>query len=236
MMDSPNVELLIRVAEALGDIRHRVVFIGGCATALLITDNAAAPVRVTEDVDAIVAVVSLAEYQQLGNELQKRGFTQTVEQGEPPFRWTIAGLKFDIMPIDERVLGFGNRWYAEAMRNAVTISLREELDIRFVTSSHYIATKLEAFLDRGNSDFFESHDLEDVLSVVDGRPELVEELAQVDSELRNYVAGVFTQLISNDNFLNALPGLILEGSPAIRSPVVLERLQTIAGMLQGSRK
>lgn len=235
-MDSPNVELLIRVAEALGDIRQRVVFVGGCATALLITDSAAAPVRVTEDVDAIVAVVSLAEYQQLGKDLRKRGFTQTVEQGEPPFRWTIARLKFDIMPVDESVLGFGNRWYADAMRTAVTINLREDLDIRFVTSSHYVATKLQAFLDRGKGDFLESHDLEDVLSVIDGRPELVEELAQADTELRRYVAEAFTRLIADDDFLNALPGLILEGSPAVRSPVVLQRLQAIAGMLQGPRE
>ena len=48
-MADPNIELLTRVAEALGDLRERLVFIGGCATALLITDPAAAPVRATAD-------------------------------------------------------------------------------------------------------------------------------------------------------------------------------------------
>lgn len=228
MKDSPNIELLTRVAEALGDVRKRLVFVGGCATALLITDTAAATVRVTEDVDAIVAVVSLAEYHRLGNDLRKRGFTQTLGQGEPPFRWTVAGLKLDIMPIDERVLGFGNRWYADAMRTAVTVKLREDLDIRFVTPAHFVATKLEAFLDRGKADYLASHDLEDVLSIVDGRPELVEELAQADAELRTYVAGVFARLVADENFLNALPGLIIEGSPVVRSPIVLQRLRIIA--------
>lgn len=52
-MADPNIELLIQVAEALGDLRERLVFVGGCATALLITDPAAAPVRATKDVDTI---------------------------------------------------------------------------------------------------------------------------------------------------------------------------------------
>jgi len=55
-MANPNIELLIRVAETLGELRERMVFIGGCATALLITDPAATEARVTEDVDAIVAI------------------------------------------------------------------------------------------------------------------------------------------------------------------------------------
>ena len=34
-MDDPNIELLTRIAEALGDLRERFVFVGGCATALI---------------------------------------------------------------------------------------------------------------------------------------------------------------------------------------------------------
>jgi hypothetical protein len=37
-MVGSNIELLTRVAEALSDLRERLMFIGGCATALLITD------------------------------------------------------------------------------------------------------------------------------------------------------------------------------------------------------
>ena len=70
-MADPNTELLVRVAEALGDLRDRVVFIGGCATALLITDTASAAVRVTDDVDAIARVQSVGEYHRLGEELRK---------------------------------------------------------------------------------------------------------------------------------------------------------------------
>ena len=56
------------------------------------------------------------------------------------------------------------------------------------------------------------------------------EIAHADPALRGYVAGVFARLVVDEGFLNALPGLIIEGSPATRSPVVLQRLRTIAAM------
>jgi hypothetical protein len=52
----PNLALLELIAAALGPLRDRFVFVGGCATGMLVTDVAAAPVRVTRDVDVIVEV------------------------------------------------------------------------------------------------------------------------------------------------------------------------------------
>ena len=95
----------------------------------------------------------------------------------------------------------------------------------------FVATKLEAFEDRGNSDYLESHDLEDVLSVVDGRPELLDEIAHSNLDLRSYVEGVIGRLMADEGFINALPGLILEGSPAVRLPIVIDRLSKIARVI-----
>ena len=229
-MAESNIELLMCIVEALGELRERFVFVGGCATALLITDPAAPPVRATHDVDAVVATVSLAEYHRLGDALRARGFSQTLAEGEPPYRWTFAGMKLDVMPTSETVLGFSNRWYEPAMRTAATVQLQEGMDIRLVTPAYFVATKLEAFVDRGRGDYLESHDLEDVLSVVDGRPEIVEEIAKAEAQLRSYVAAAFARLVADEGFLNALPGLIIEGSPAVRSPVVLQRLRAIAAL------
>src|SRR3990172_5389759 len=138
-VSDPNTELLVRMAEALGDLRERLVFVGVCATALLITDPAAAPVRATQDVDAVVAIASKVEYLRLGEALRARGFSQTLAEGEPPFRWTFAGIKLDVMPIDQAVLGFSNRWYESAMQTAVTATLQEGLSIRLVTATCFVA-------------------------------------------------------------------------------------------------
>lgn len=195
---------------------------------MLLTDPAAPPVRATHDVDAVVAIASWPDYHRLGEALRARGFSQSVAEAEPPYRWTYAGLKLDVMPTEESVLGFSNRWYTRAVENATTVKLRDDLFIRLVTPPYFVATKLEAFESRGKSDYLESHDLEDVLSVVDGRPELADELAHAELELRRYVSAVFARLIEDEGFLNALPGLVIEGSPAARSPIVLQRITAIA--------
>lgn len=226
-MADPNVELLVQVAAALGELRERVVFVGGCATSLLITDKASAPVRATQDVDAVVAVASLVEYQGLCEALRAKGFRQSLEDAEPPFRWTLAGLKLDLMPTDPRVLGFSNRWYDAVLNSAFAAEVGEGITLRVADAPSFVATKLEAFLDRGRGDYLSSHDLEDVLSVVDGRAELASELAKAAPELRLFVAETFARLLADEGFHNALPGLILEGSPAGRVPVVSERLEAI---------
>ena len=68
-MADPNLNLLAGMAQALGPICERLVFVGGCATGLLLDDAGLMDVRPTEDVDAIVEVASLAGYHALAGEL-----------------------------------------------------------------------------------------------------------------------------------------------------------------------
>jgi len=228
-VNDANTALLSQIAEALGELRERMVFVGGCATALLISDPAASPVRATQDVDVVVAVHSLPEYQRLAAMLRDRGFRQTLVEGEPPYRWSFAGMKLDVMPSDEKVFGFSNRWYGAVLGTAMPVPLRQGIAIRLIAPACFLATKLEAFQDRARGDYLESHDLEDVLSVIDGRREIVDEVRRADPEMQRYIAGVFGRLLDNESFLNALPGLIMDGSPATRLPIVLARLRAIAG-------
>jgi hypothetical protein len=82
-----------------------------------------------------------------------------------------------VMPIEDRILGFTNRWYRAAMDAAQGTELEPGLRIRVVTASYFVATKLEAFRGRGRGDSTNSHDLEDLLAVVDGRKVIVAEIA-----------------------------------------------------------
>lgn len=51
-----NLAMIHHVATQLGELVDHVVFTGGAATALLITDPAAGDVRQTLDIDLIVEV------------------------------------------------------------------------------------------------------------------------------------------------------------------------------------
>jgi hypothetical protein len=226
--DDPNLPYLRSIATALGDLRGWVVFVGGSTAGLLITDAAAEGVRPTRDVDAIVDARDLPQFYGIEAEVAARGFVRDTQSGVI-CRWihTESGVLFDLMPVDSRVLGFSNRWYAEAVRTAQTVPIGGGITIRMVSGPAFVATKLEAFADlnRGANDFLASHDLEDVLNVVDGRPELIEEFAAAPKPLHDAVRKSISTLLQNPDFANALPGLISDGS---RAAIVMERLRSMA--------
>ena len=226
-MADPNLDLLLAMARALGPLRERLVFVGGCATGLLVSNPAAADVRATEDVDAIVEVQTLAGYHALRPQLTARGFKQTMEDNTPPFRWFWQSLQLDLVPLDAKVLGFANRWYSPGFAAAVERELAPRVSLRHLTAPYFLATKFEAFNDRGGNDVYLSHDLEDILTVVDGRAEVVAELADAPAPVRAHVVAQVRMLLHHASFLNALPGLI---SQQARVGIVVERLQQIVAL------
>src|SRR5205807_2395890 len=60
--------------------------------------------------------------------------------------------------------------YKAAMENAQKMQLENGLMLRVVTAPFFLGTKLEAFKGCGKNDYFASHDLEDLIAVIDGRP------------------------------------------------------------------
>lgn len=112
----------------------------------------------------------------------------------------------DVMPTDEKILGFSNRWYKSAIDEAEHFSLPSGLVIRVVSPVYFMATKFEAFAGRGNGEFF-SHDLEDIIFVLENRNRFIFELMDRSEELKQYFASQAAMLL-NDKFLNVLPGLL----------------------------
>lgn len=224
-MADPNLELLSGMAHAMGPLCEQVVFVGGCATGLLISQPLVADARATEDVDAIVEVASLVGYHALADQLMARGFKQTMADNTPPFRWFWRGMQLDLVPLDEKVLGFANRWYRPGFEAAQFATLPTGLQLRHLSAPYFLATKLEAFKDRGNNDVYLSHDLEDIITVVDGRDELLAELAAAPSEVRHFIAEHFQAVMNHTDFSNVLPGIV---SQSTRAGLVLQRFAEIS--------
>ena len=205
-MADPNLALLMGMARAMGPLCEQVVFVGGCATGLLIDNPGVMDVRPTEDVDAIVEVASLAGYHQLADQLAQRGFKQTMADNTPPFRWFWNRLQLDLVPVDEKVLGFANRWYRAGFESAEQVALEDGLVLRHLSAPYFLATKFEAFKDRGRNDVFVSHDLEDILTVVEGRAALVQEVGVASDHVRMHIGQSVAGLLALPAFSNALPG------------------------------
>ena len=225
-----NLGMIRHVAQRLGDLRDRVVFVGGCATGLFLTDPAMPDVRVTQDVDVIVEIASRRAYYRLEKELRGKGFKQDMGEGAPVCRWLIDQIKVDVMPTQSDILGFTNRWYLPAITNATSVELAGDLTIRLVAPPYFLATKIEAFRGRGGGDFQASHDMEDIITVLDGRPEIVSEIRASADDVKMFLSASFCEFLSKDEFLDAIPGhLPPDRASQARLPYVMGRLKEIAG-------
>lgn len=230
-MRDPNLDQLIAAASALRPLLPELVFVGGCVTGLLITDEAAGEPRGTIDVDAIAEITSYAQYAEFSDRLRSLGFKEDTSEGAPVCRWIQGETVLDVMPLDANILGFSNHWYRPAMEASVTKKLGEDLDIRMVTAPYFVATKLEAFKGRGGGGFLGSHDLEDVMSIVDGRETLIAEVRTAGTDLSEYVRREIAKLLANRGFIDALPGFLLpDAASQSRIGIVLERLRDLASI------
>jgi hypothetical protein len=94
-----------------------------------------------------------------------------------------------------------------------------------------MATKLEAFRGRGRGDHLRSHDLEDVVLLVDGREELVDEVDSAPADLQEYLSCECAALLAEPRFVDAIFGFLRPdaASQARAEAMVLPRLHAIAG-------
>ena len=227
----PNVQSVERVAAALGDLCDELVLVGGCAASLLIDTPTAPPPRVTYDVDLIAVVAALRNYHALEEQFAERGFERDVSADAPICRWRIGAIEVDLMPTDEAVLGFSNRWYAEAAATAMRLTLPSGTAINLISAPAFLATKFEAFRTRGKADLLLSHDFEDIINVVEGRFSIVEEVDAGGAALRTYLSQQFASIIAAPDYTNVLPGLVaFDDLHSQRIERVRQRIAALAAM------
>jgi predicted nucleotidyltransferase len=220
--------MIVIVARRLGTLRDEVAFLGGATTSFLITDPAYPQVRPTLDVDVIVEIASRMEYYKLEERLRRLGFIQAIGEDDPICRWMVEGVKIDVMPTEPSILGFSNRWYADALKYPETRNIADDLYIRLVTAPYFLATKMEAFLGRGKGDYLASHDMEDIVTLIDGRGEIIDEIGSSDPELKVYLAERFSDLLNDGAFYDALPGYLYgDAASQARRPIIIKRMQKV---------
>ncbi|WP_211451885.1 hypothetical protein [Collimonas antrihumi] len=228
MSRDPNVDSVELVVHELGSLCDELVLVGGCATGLLITDKARPSVRATKDVDLVAEVVSIANYYSLEKKLKALGFSNGKD--EVICRWQKGVLLIDVMPTKEIGFGSTNRWYPLVVKYAEKHILPSGKSIRMVSAALFLATKLEAFHGRGNGDY-SHHDIEDIVNLVDGRIELIDEVEIAEESVKNYIMQEFDDLLADPIFTERLPWhLNTDDASQRRVSMVLERFRKIAGL------
>jgi hypothetical protein len=226
-----STALLELAAACIGGLAEEVVFLGGATIGLRVSDPAAPAVRATEDVDVVLAATYI-ELDAFASRLRGRGFR---EDREVICRYRHpCGLVLDVMPVDSRVVGFGNRWYADAVAQAQTVTLPSGATIRAVRPPWLLATKLEAYRGRGGEDPIASPDFEDVVRLIDGPGELSAEIAAAPEPLRRYIAGELAGLAARPDFTEELAAALPpDAGTQSRIGLVAERWEAIVAAADG---
>lgn len=224
--------LLEPAADALGELRESVVFLGGATIALWLTDPAARAPRVTYDVDVIaVEVTTLSRYEAFQQRLRALEFSEDIESGVI-CRWQHrgCGTVLDAVPVNERLAGWSGGWLSEAVANPAEVMLPSGARIRAVRPPWLVVTKLEAFFDRGGCDCLSSRDFEDIITLVDARDELIDELRALPAAARQFVSNRVAEILVLPTFAYGLDGALPGQDRARADVVVIPRLEQIAAL------
>lgn len=140
------------------------------------------------------------------------------------------------MPTSEDFLGFSNPWYEVGIATAVELELPSRKRIRAVAPPVVVATKVAAWLGRGGGDLLRSLDVHDLIVLVDGRPELIGELAVQPEELRDYVANELTSLRKDDDLEYVVQAAVAGYADVAneRAALVADRLDAITPRLRAA--
>lgn len=198
-MSEYSLNMIEVVARGLDDLKDRAVFVGGAVAGIYVDDPASEDARPTEDVDCVFQLATTGDYYALEEELRKRHF-QNDTDSNVICRWKYQDITVDIMPDDDVILGFSNRWYKKGFSKKVKYNLPNGDYVYILPVSYYLATKLEAIASRGGDDLRCSHDFEDLIFVLNGCVAIEESLQHIeDEELQEYLQAKFKELIENPN-------------------------------------
>lgn len=206
-----NKTILSIVAEGLGDMIDQFVFVGGTVVELYASSETYQESRQTDDVDCVVEVSSLANYYVLEEKLRAYGFYDDMDIDAPICRKLYKGIKVDIMPTNEDILQFTNKWYKDGFLRAQNYALSDDRYIKILTAPYFIAAKLEAFFSPYRNyhlDVYASHDFEDIIYILDNCEGIFILIENSDNPVKTYIQQQFAYLLKNKPIVYALSGIL----------------------------
>lgn len=215
---------MAEVAKALQQLKHNMVFVGGAVVSLYADDPAADDIRPTQDIDIALNIINFSHWEKVQAQLGALGFYPD------PFGHAICSYKYkdipvDIMAAEDGPLGPANRWYKMGFENLWMAKAKDQ-EIKILSAPCYLATKFEAFNDRG-SDYRTSHDIEDIIYVLDNRIGIGEEIAKEDVRITSFIKEQLQIIINNSLMQEVLMAHIHPLMIEERLPIVEEKITQI---------
>lgn len=221
-----NIEEIEIIAKKLQELELEVYFIGGSVAALYADDIDTFEQRITRDIDVVIEVINRGHYYLLQERLREAGFNEDSES-EVICRWIYQGIIVDIMPNDERILGFSNVWYSEGIKNSKKHLLQSGRQINIFSFPYFIATKLEALKSRGE-DLRYSKDFEDIVRIIDNKSSLVLEFSKADVKVIEFIKSEFSYILKYNKYLTeAILCVLFPETNTNRSEKIIQKMKSI---------
>lgn len=219
-----NLKTIALVAEALKELKNEMVFVGGAVISLYTDDPAADEIRPTGDIDLTIQLSGYNEWVKLNERLLILGFSPNPE-GHAICNYLYKNIEIDIMPVEDSAIGKTNSWYKPGLNYVQKVNVETE-EIQILTAPYFLATKFEAFSNRGK-DYRLSHDFEDIIYIIDNRINIVAEILNADNKVQQFLISEFKKVMANPNHLEIINSQIHPLMNEERTPIVIEKIQKI---------
>jgi hypothetical protein len=193
-----NIGVVKKIAVALQHLRSKVAFVGGAMISSYADDPAADEVRPTKDIDLSLTLESYGAWAKLQEELATLRF-QPDQSSKQICRFVYDDVTVDIMPDDEKVIGFSNPWYRPGLKKAQSYQLPGGPDINILPLPYFLATKFSAFNGRGKGNHVTSHDFEDIIYLTDNATTIVNQIGEADTDVKDYLKKEYRAVWDNSN-------------------------------------
>jgi len=216
----------IKIAKALGELNREVVFVGGAMVSLYIDDPSAEDIRPTKDIDLTFQVTTVSQLEALREALIDKGFQEQADSNVI-CRFTYEDLLVDVMSTQTIGWAPSNRWFASGFDKAITARL-ENVEVQILPLPYFLASKMDAFFDRGINDLYASHDFEDIVYLFNYSTGLVEQVLNADSgALRNYLVDCIKKILEDERIRNAMPGHLFFDGVDERMEIIIAKMNAI---------
>lgn len=219
-----NLAVVAEIAKALGNLNELVVFVGGAVVSLYTDDPAADEIRPTQDIDLTIKIVNLFQWEKIQRQLDTLGF-QPDPFGHSISSFIYKNIRIDILSTEDSPLGNTNPWFKIGFESLGKITIENQI-VNILSAPCFLATKFEAFKNRGK-DYRTSHDIEDIIYILDNRIKIVEEIKICDLRIRSFLCQEFGKTIKlgilKDVLMAHIHPLMIEE----RLPMVEEKIYQI---------
>lgn len=221
---SEIIDAIILIANALGSLNERVVYIGGAVVGLYVNNKGAPEVRPTKDIDIVIEIASLMDLEKFRKELAKRQIYVARDE-EVICRFSYKNILLDVMATKAIGWAPANPWFKYGFDNPEIKNLGQ-VKIKIMSLPYYLAAKFAAFVDRG-TDPRTSKDFEDIVYILDNRHSITEDIIGSDAKVKDFLTEELNKILHDSLLQEAVLAHLEPYTQTERFSLITDRINDI---------